>query len=210
MRALFISPHTDDLELGCGGTVAKYSARGTEVFALVFSTCRDAVPSGFEEDALEKECRSALSELGVKKNNITILDYKNREFAGQGLRILDELEAIKRDVRPELVFCPSLSDRHQDHQVVAKETERAFRDSFGILSYEQPWNCQKFSPDYYELLSGQDLDKKMAALRHYKTQAALSRRYFKEEFLTGLACVRGCQAWADFAEAFEVIRLVAK
>ena len=54
-RILILSPHTDDAELGCGATIAKFVSQGLDVFWVCFSTAEDSLPKSFPKDALEKE-----------------------------------------------------------------------------------------------------------------------------------------------------------
>ena len=69
---LFVSPHTDDIELGCGGSIRRFVENKREVFCVVLSDCRNAIPEGFEKDTLNRECNYSLTSLGVKKSNISI------------------------------------------------------------------------------------------------------------------------------------------
>ena len=56
-RVLVLAPHTDDGELGCGGTISRMVEEGREVYYAAFSTAAESVPPPFPPDILEKEVR---------------------------------------------------------------------------------------------------------------------------------------------------------
>ena len=95
-------------------------------------------------------------------------------------------------------------DVHQDHQVVFAEGLRAFKNS-NVLGYELPWNNFRFQPNYFEKITEQNLQLKLAALKEYRSQS--QRKYMSPDFIRSLAVVRGMQANAPFAEAYEIYRL---
>ncbi len=95
---------------------------------------------------------------------------------------------------------------HQDHQVITNEALRAFKQST-ILGYEMPWNNILFRANCFIALREKDVEKKLQALRCYKTQIG-RRNYFEEDFLRGILRTRGTHIKAKYAEAFEVIKLV--
>ena len=100
---------------------------------------------------------------------------------------------------------PAEHDIHQDHQVIYSEGFRAFKNS-NILGYELPWNNFKFSPNYFERISEDELTAKQSALKEYKSQAY--RKYMDPNFQRSLAIVRGIQSNTPYAEAFEIYHLV--
>ena len=204
MKILLLSPHTDDVELGAGGTVAKFVEEGHDITWAVFCTCEDAVPEGMDTDALRKEFIDVTKRMGIK--NYEIFDFKNKHFPEQRQEILDKMHTMKLKINPDMVICPSLNDTHQDHNTIAMETFRCFKMSANIIGYEMPWNKINFSPTFFSPITKEHLRKKLYALKCYKTQEILNRSYFSSEFIKGLAKVRGVQSNNEYAEAFEVIR----
>jgi LmbE family N-acetylglucosaminyl deacetylase len=204
-RILVLAPHTDDGELGLGGSIAKYCAEGKEVFYAAFSTCRRSLPAGFEPDALEKEMREATKVLGVKEQNIIVFDFDVRVFKEVRQEILEELVKLKKQINPDMVFVPSPNDIHQDHQVISEEGLRAFKQTT-VLGYEMPWNNLAFQTSCFIRLQEEHVEKKVRALEKYKSQ--LHRDYLNENFIRSLATTRGVQIGVKYAEAFEIIRLV--
>ena len=114
-KILIISPHTDDGELGCGGTIRRFCEAGTEAYYVALSDCQNAIPDGFEKDTLRNECIAATSKLGISESNVEILSFENKNFNSFRREIFDTLEAIKEKVKPDLTFVPCSFDSHQDH-----------------------------------------------------------------------------------------------
>ena len=89
--------------------------------------------------------------------------------------------------------------------MIYAEGLRAFKNC-NVLGYELPWNNFQFQPNYFERLQQLHLQNKITALKEYKSQAG--RKYMNEEFIRSLAVVRGMQCNSDYAEAFEIYRLM--
>ena len=207
-KILFVSPHTDDIELGCGGSIKRFIEENKEVYCIILSDCRNAIPEGFKEDALNKECFNSLTSLGVKKNNIFIFQVENKEFQKNNRKIYFILEDLKEKIKPDLVVIPSLNDNHQDHKTVSEECLRVFRHNVSIICYEEPWNSVKFEPKFFVRLDLSHINNKINALKKYKTQKKLKRSYFDYDLIKSLAMVRGSQIASKYAEAFEVVKLI--
>ena len=204
-KALVLAPHTDDGELGCGGTISYLISQGVEVYYAAFSACEQSVLPQFPKDLLVSEVKKATRVLGISKENLKLYKYEVRTFGYNRQRILDDILQLKKEIQPDLVFIPSLNDIHQDHATIALESARAFKFS-SILSYELPWNNFNFANTCFIRLSERDLSIKINALKMYKSQQ--HRSYFKDEFIRSLAITRGVQIGVEFAEVFEVIRWI--
>jgi LmbE family N-acetylglucosaminyl deacetylase len=205
-KALFLSPHTDDVELGAGGTVSKF-VESYEVHVAAFSDAMNTQRQKLPEDTLASEMMKAMDVLGVEKERVHILGFKTRYFHSARQEVLDAIIRLRDQIGPDIVFAPSANDRHQDHQVVVNEVLRAFKGSnCTILGYEQPWNNFSFETTCFVSLDKVHVAKKLQALAHYRSQQ--HRLYLNEEFIRGLASVRGTQIGSAYAEAFEVMRVV--
>jgi LmbE family N-acetylglucosaminyl deacetylase len=203
-RALVLCPHTDD-EFGCGGTILRLLADHVDVHYVALSRCEESVPDGLPADTLERECVACTRLLGIPDQNREIWELPVRHFPARRQEILERFVKLARAIQPELVLLPSSEDTHQDHATVAAEGFRAFKHS-SILGYELPQNLVSFENTAFVRLSSEVLDHKLRALGEYESQTF--RPYSTTEFIKGLAKVRGMQCGADYAEAFEVIRLV--
>jgi len=209
MRILLLSPHTDDIELGAGGTLIKLlEDKSNDICWVVFSICEDAVPQGLPADTLEKEFTAVASKLGIK--NYRINRFPNKNFPQDRQRILDQLDKVKREFKPDLVVSPSLNDSHQDHKTIAEEAVRAFKKEASIIGYELPWNNLVFSPQLTVKLTEGQMEAKWEVLSIYKSQFTLQRNYFSKELIFGWARMRGVQGSFEYAEAFEVVRWIIR
>ncbi len=207
MRVLLISPHTDDAELGAGGTLLKMLNENHEIFWVVFSTARHSLPEG-KEDILKKEFMDVIKRLGISQTNVFLKDFRVRMLHTHRQNILEELVKLRKDLEPHLVIGPSIHDYHQDHQVVANEMIRAFKNSSSIISYELPWNHVRFDSQLFVKLTEAFVDGKINLLSMYKSQVEMGRPYFNPDFIRGWARMRGVQINAEYAEAFEVVRWI--
>ncbi len=204
-KALILAPHTDDGEFGCGGTIAKLISEGVEVYYIAFSACEHSVLPKFPSDILITEVKEATQVLGIKRENLYLLKYDVRTFNFNRQGILDDIIKFRNKINPDLVFIPSLNDIHQDHATIANEAVRAFKFC-NILCYEMPWNNFNFATTSFMILSEEQINIKINALKKYKSQE--HRSYANEEFIRSLASVRGVQVGQRYAEVFEVIRLI--
>jgi LmbE family N-acetylglucosaminyl deacetylase len=202
-----LAPHTDDGELGAGGAIAKFLEQGANIFYFAFSTANESVPAGFPSDILKKEVFDATKLLGIPKDNVIIYNYEVRKLSYARQEILENLISLRSKINPDLVLMPSLNDVHQDHSTIAQEGLRAFKNTT-VLGYELIWNNLTFSSSAFVELQKGHLQKKIDALKAYKSQA--DKVYMKEDFIRSLARARGVQINVEFAESFEVIRWMIK
>jgi LmbE family N-acetylglucosaminyl deacetylase len=202
-RILILAPHTDDGEIGCGGSISRFIEMQNEVFYIAFSAAEKSVPSGWPPDVLRHEVKRATSVLGIQNKNLRILDFPVRDFPQVRQAILETMVQLKRELEPDVVLLPSLTDTHQDHQVVAQEGFRAFKTT-SMLGYELPWNNLSFHSNVFCSLEERHVQKKVKALMCYKSQKA--RSYASPTFIKSLARTRGVQFGYKYAEVFESIR----
>jgi len=203
---LILAPHTDDAELGCGGTIARFVEEGRSVFVAAFSTAEESLPAGMPSDTLKREFFEAMPVLGVSTTHLTVFDFPVRRLSYYRQDVLEKIVKLRREVRPDLVLLPSGNDLHQDHQTVYNEGLRAFKD-MSIMGYELPWNHIQFAAQAFFTLQQRHIETKWKSLQCYQSQIVLDRLYLKKEFIEGIARVRGVQVKAEWAEAFEVLRL---
>ena len=205
-KILVLAPHTDDGELGCGGSIAKFCAEGKEVYYAAFCLCAKSLPASLPANTLELECRKATATLGIPASNLILFNYEVRELPQFRQQILEELLQLNSTIKPDLVFLPAASDIHQDHQVIHQEGMRAFKNST-FAGYELPWNNYRFHTNFFIRLSEAELNKKVEALKSYQSQS--NRNYMQEDFTRSLAKVRGVQCNSSYAEVFEIYRLIS-
>ena len=201
---LVLAPHTDDGELGLGGSINYFIEQGKNVVYAAFSTAGKSVPEGFPKDILKTEVINATTKLGIKSENLLVYNYEVRKLNYVRQEILEELIKLRQSMNFDLVFIPSLNDIHQDHTTIAQEGLRAFKNTT-LLGYELIWNNLTFNTQCFIKLQEKHVRAKVNALKMYESQGL--RDYLSEEFILSLARTRGVQVGCEFAEAFEVIRL---
>lgn len=201
---LVLAPHTDDGELGLGGTIRHLVEQGKKVTYVAFSTAQQSVPDGFPKDILKTEVKRATAKLGILPENLIIYNYEVRKLGYVRQEILEELIQLRKSSDFDLVFIPSLHDIHQDHTTIAQEGLRAFKNTT-LLGYELIWNNLTFNTQCFVKLEKHHIEAKVEALKEYESQG--ERDYLSADFIFSLARARGVQAGCRYAEAFEVIRL---
>ncbi|QHJ88886.1 PIG-L family deacetylase [Aequoribacter fuscus] len=202
---LVLAPHTDDGELGAGGTINKFISQGCSVDYVAFSAAEDSVPVGFDINVLRTEVINATAALGINSENVTVLSYRVRTFPSHRQQILDDLIVLRNKKDYDLILTPSTNDIHQDHKTVTEEAIRAFKHK-SILGYELIWNNLTSASTCFVKLNIDNVGAKALALGEYKSQGA--RPYISRQFINSLARTRGVQIGTEYAECFEVIRLI--
>lgn len=209
MRILAIGAHLDDIELACGGTLAKAISHGDIVKMVVMSksgyTNYDGKLMRTDEEAVE-EGKHAAGILGV--SDIQILDFENKNVQYH-YTVIEELDKIINDFNPDIIFTHHIFDTHQSHEGTAKSTLSAARRRNTIYMYEpivpSGRSYVAFHPQMYAEISENELGKKIEALRAHQTEY----HKFGEFWIDGVrarAVYRGYEMGAKYAEAFEIVR----
>ncbi len=204
-KILILAPHTDDGEFGCGGTISKLIENGAGVWYAAFSCAEESVPDGLPKNILEIEVKKATQVLGIPENHLVIYRYPVRKLSYHRQEILEDMVALNKEIKPDLVFTPSKHDVHQDHSTVTLEAMRAFKFT-SILGYELPWNNYVFETTCFFHLEERHVMQKLESLKCYRSQ--IGRKYANEEYIKGLAMTRGIQVGGKYAETFNVIRWI--
>jgi len=198
LSLLCLGAHSDDIEIGAGGTLLSLLERGIH---LDVHWC---VLSG-GNSVREGEARaSAMEFLGnAPEREIEILSFRDGFFPQQGETIKRWFESLKQRVKPDVILTHRRDDAHQDHREVCSLTWNTFRDHC-ILEYEIPkWDGDIGQPNVYMSVSAGALQRKIDLLiKHFGSQR--SKQWFDEDTFRGLARLRGieCRAPERFAEAF--------
>jgi N-acetylglucosamine malate deacetylase 1 len=202
---LVLAPHTDDGEFGCGGTLARLREAGDNIFYVAFSTCEKSLPEDCQPDTLLKEMYMATNCLGIPNENVIVYDYPVRDFPRFRQDILENLITLSKEVRPDIVFMPSIQDIHQDHHTIASEAMRAFKKT-SILGYELPWNNYSFRNQVFFPLNKNHVDLKISSTKCYRSQ--FGKNYMDENYILGLIRAHGVQIGVEYAEVFETDRYI--
>jgi LmbE family N-acetylglucosaminyl deacetylase len=197
---LALGAHPDDLELGCGATLAKLAEAGAHVRAVIFSQGRVGASPGFDRAA---ETRAALNSLGIEDVHVhSFPDTRLHECLND---LIDAIELHFRETAPRRVYTMFREDRHQDHRAVHQASVVACRRAAEILAYETPSSYPNFVPTVFEQV-GEYLERKVAALKLHQSQG--ERLYMSEEMIRSAAQFRGVQVEIGRAEGFIPYKLV--
>lgn len=196
---LAIGAHPDDLELACGGTLAKLIDQGHEVHAVVMSQGT----RGGNSAERPSEARRAGAFLGLTR--LSVLDYPDTELPSRNRDMVASIEDELLRVNPDIVLTHSASDQHQDHFAVHQATLRAARHHPSILCYESPSTTRAFNPSIFIDIA-QYINIKVKAVEAHTGQTG--KPYMKSKHVRGIASFRGAQAKREYAEAFEAVRLL--
>ena len=202
-RVLCLGAHSDDIEIGCGGTLLRLAATfpTIEIHWCVFGA----------GGRRKKEARSSAAEFlgGLKKCRVSVSEFRESYFPQEWASIKDQFERIKRKMDPDLVFTHWREDRHQDHRVLSDLAWNTFRNHT-ILEYEVPkYDGDLGQPNFYVALDEATCRRKVATiLKHFESQA--HRHWFTEDTFLSLLRLRGieCGPGTRYAEAFHSRKLV--
>ena len=192
MNILSISPHADDSEFGAGATLRKLVENDNVVCIMIFN----------DDPELVKEGIRAAKVIGATTK---IIPMQGRIYGSTRQKILDHLIIYRTFYSPDIVFVPSRTDIHQDHQVITNEAIRAFREST-ILGYNEPWNQNNVITNYFVEINEGDFYKKMDALEEYKSRK--HKPYFSWEYQKSIVRCNGIKIKVEYAEAFEAIQII--
>jgi LmbE family N-acetylglucosaminyl deacetylase len=197
LSVLCLGAHSDDIEIGAGGTILSWIASGIR---LQIHWC---VLSAIGARAAEAEASAAAFLAGAASSMIELGQFNDSFFPYQGAEIKAWLKALKAEFEPDVVLTHARDDAHQDHREVCQLTWNLFRDHL-ILEYEIPkWDGDLDRPNVYVPLSAEILERKIELLlAHFGTQR--SKDWFDAETFRGLARLRGmeCRSHERYAEAF--------
>ncbi len=200
---LCLGAHSDDIEIGCGGTILKLAQEcgGLNVFWVVFSA----------EGGRSREARSSAQAFlrGIDRKKIVIKQFRNSFFPFDGARIKEYFEQLKRVCQPDLVFTHYRDDRHQDHRVLSDLAWNTFRNHL-ILEYEIPkYDGDLGIPNLFVPLEDKLCRAKVEYLcRFFQTQS--NKHWFSADLFFSLMRLRGieCASTTKYAEAFYCRKMV--
>jgi N-acetylglucosamine malate deacetylase 1 len=212
-RILFVSPHIEDAELGCGGLIMHFLNLKKEVFIVKLAKCQNVLEENgikTEENIFLKESELMRKEMGIKKENIFHHNIPDRQFPKYREEIREILYKLSKQINPDLIVGPDYKDLHQDHMATGNELIRAFVSGESIISYEIGKNNISFKPQFFVDIS-KYIDKKIKILKLHKSQytKTFNKNYLSEEYIKSLAKIRAVQSRMNvsYCEAFEIIRL---
>jgi len=200
ISVLAVGAHPDDIELGCGGTLAKLLKRGAHISAIVLSNGNCGVDTQADR---AQETLAGLGAIGIEK--VHIYDFADTNMYTQFNEIVSVIERHVREIRPDRVYTMFDKDRHQDHQAVYDASNIACRNVPQVLGYETPSSHQNFHPTIFERI-GDVLALKLRAISLHTSQN--NKPYMQADTVRAVAQFRGIQAgFMEPSEAFIPYRM---
>jgi LmbE family N-acetylglucosaminyl deacetylase len=203
LRLLCIGAHSDDLEIGCGGTVLTWLATmpALEVTWVVLSA------EGARDPEARSSARALLRRAAARK--IVIANFQDGFLPAQYADVKCFFEDLKGTINPDVVLTHWLQDRHQDHRLTAELTWNTWRNHL-VLEYEIPkYEGDLAPPNAYVPVTTSFARRKVSHLRRY-FPSQRSKDWFDVDNFLGLMRLRGleCRSASGFAEAFHARKLV--
>jgi len=202
LKVLCLGAHSDDIEIGCGGTILRLTRLGEAASFcwVVFSSDQDqrrnealAGASAFLERAADKQ--------------VVVEGFRESFFPYDGERLKKRFQEIRSVFDPDLVFTHYRRDLHQDHKTISDLTWQTFRSSL-VLEYEIPkWDGDLGAPNCFVPLPEDLVEQKIRLIcETFKSQS--TRQWFTADAFRALMRLRGIESNAGFAEAFYARKLV--
>jgi LmbE family N-acetylglucosaminyl deacetylase len=203
LSVLCLGAHSDDIEIGAGGTLLSLIRSGAIV------DIHWCVASASGERAKEARASAEAFLEGAANATVALGEFRDSYFPYEGAALKAWVETQKPRMKPDLVLTHRSDDAHQDHRLISELTWNAFRDSI-ILEYEIPkWDGDLGRPNAYMALDEATMTRKIALLdEHFGSQR--SKDWFDGETFRGLARIRGVECRARYAEAFWANKILLK
>ena len=200
---LAIAPHSDDIEIGCGGTLLSLREQYGSAMKLIYVLLT-------RTESREQEARAAAEVL--RADRVLVYDYPDTKLPLHWAEIKDDLQKIRdEEAQIDLVFSPYRLDEHQDHKTVADNVWRTFRNHM-ILEYEIPkYEGDLQSPNVYVPITDETANKKMDLLIDCfpsRNVGAEKHHWFTRDTFLGLMRIRGVECISQYAEGFHGRKLV--
>lgn len=202
LQILCLGCHSDDIEIGCGGTVLQLATEYPEaVFHwVVFSA------SGIRASEATNGAKQFVDPTRMKR--IIVKDFQDGYMPFVGADIKNVFEELKREVSPDIIFTHNRLDSHQDHRLIAELTWNTFRSHL-ILEYEIPkYDGDLGQPSVFKALSADICERKVTLIVDtFKSQG--NKHWFDRSTFLALMRLRGmeCNASSGYAEAFYARKL---
>jgi LmbE family N-acetylglucosaminyl deacetylase len=203
LRILCLGAHSDDIEIGCGGTILRLLEENpaAEVCWVVLGATGPRVAEATES------ANEFLA--GAKKKEILIKGFRDGYFPQAWADIKDCLEIVGRNFRPDVVLTHFRGDLHQDHRLVSELTWNTFRNHL-ILEYEiVKYDGDLGAPNFFVRLTEAIVRKKIKTIMSsFKSQT--HKAWFSEDTFSSILRLRGVESNAPekYAEAFYCRKVV--
>jgi len=217
MKILVIAPHPDDEVLGCGGTIARHSTGGDEVYLCVVTKAYTPDWPEGEIEERKQEVYKVNEILGIKETYFLDLPTVKLDTVPQK-ELNDAIAQVVNAIQPEVIYVPHKGDANKDHRLVFDAAMIATRPKpkasvKKVLSYETPseteWGIPSvesaFIPNIYVDISA-TLETKLKGMSAYELELKEYPHPRSLEAVSALVKMRGSTIGVKAAEAFMLIR----
>jgi LmbE family N-acetylglucosaminyl deacetylase len=160
-RVLAVGAHPDDVEIGCGGTLAKHRADGDVLHVLTLT--RGAAGGDVNQRTIEARRAAGLLGATLEINNLP--DTR----VSSGTETIDIIQAAIRELQPTHVYTHCDQDTHQDHRAVHAASLVAARSVPNVYCYQAPSSTVDFRPQRFVDITN-FIKEKIQAIDSYKSQ----------------------------------------
>jgi LmbE family N-acetylglucosaminyl deacetylase len=197
MKVLVIAPHADDEVLGAGGTLHKHVNQHDDVSVVIVSDRKGLKNKQRNES---KQVRDAL-----KYNNIFHLGLQDEYLTPKS--VIDPLEKVYNEIKPDLVYTCNKEELNLDHQAVYDASTIVCRSHQEhapkmVLLYEIL--SQTFTPNYYSVLSWFYIMRKQVLMSMYTDEVRQAPHPRSSHGIETLAKKRGIECGSEYAEGFKL------
>ncbi|MGQ4664350.1 bacillithiol biosynthesis deacetylase BshB1 [Metabacillus halosaccharovorans] len=174
---LAIGAHPDDVEIGMGGTIAKYTQKGLKIG--ICDLTKAELSSNGTVLTRQKEAKLAGEILGITERIQLSIPDRGLYLSDSSIK---EIVEIIRTYKPRIVFAPYFEDRHPDHGNCSRLVEEAVF-SAGIKNYQdnQGLPAHRVQHVYFYMINGfhkpnfvidisETIEIKLNSLRAYDSQ----------------------------------------
>jgi len=218
-RVLCVVAHPDDEMLGVGGTLVRHADAGDYVTILILADCESARSADVRPE-LKPATHNAAALLigpGISTDQLEFGGFRGLTLREQIRAVTERVEGVARRVKPDVVYTHFAGDLNSDHRAACEATVVATRPigahaPLRLLSFETPssteWTTSaRFSPSSFV---GIDIERKLAAMACYGAELREPPHPRNLEMLRARAVFWGQHAGLEHAEAFVLLREVAR
>jgi LmbE family N-acetylglucosaminyl deacetylase len=203
LKVLFLGAHSDDIEIGCGGTVLKliedYDI--AQVKWVVFTS----------NEIRKKEAMASAKRFlePVKTADIEVFDFQDGFLPSAWSDVKSSFERLKSNFDPDIIFTHYREDLHQDHRTINELTWNTFRNHL-ILEYEIPkYDGDMGKPNLFVPLKDEQVQRKREIVFD-SFESQLNKHWFDDSLMNAIMRIRGmeCASEAKYAEAFYTRKMI--
>tara|TARA_B100001250_G_C19817464_1_gene799563 strand:+ start:19630 stop:20310 length:681 start_codon:yes stop_codon:yes gene_type:complete len=222
---LVIAPHADDEVLGCGGTIYKHYLAKDNVYVAIMTDASKGAPELFSDEEIDKIRNEALKAhkiLGVTKT--IFFDLPAPKLNQYPIyKIADKIRLLINKYRIDTIYIPHRGDLHKDHESVydaslvaakplpTQSVKKIFvYETLSETDWGDTVSSNVFVPRFFNVIKKSVLNKKIAAMKCFKSQLKDPPNSRSLENLKNLASVRGSTVGNNYAESFDIVRILKK